>query len=169
MSSKEGVQAKNLKEINGNHRNASGIEPFRQKRSEDLYSSGHATGIRHTCSSSMCSKLRCFALSFQNLPEKPPSWGKEMMMGTPPKSEKAGTELRRNSCRTGSFRKSSVTTLLKRYPSHTELSTELELTLGANDMIRVRERSPAPIEFLSVGSGLEWFALKWWWFDLIIT
>lgn len=52
---------------------------------------------------------------------------KEMMMGTSPKSEKAGTELRRNSCRTGSFRKSSVTTLLKRYPSHTELSTELEL------------------------------------------
>ena len=80
-----------------------------------------------------------------------------MMMGTSPKSEKAGTELRRNSFRTGSFnRKSSVTTLLKRYPSDTELSNELELTLGhANDSREIAQ-TDSPLN----GDGL----IGYYWF-----
>lgn len=59
-----------------------------------------------------------------------PNPGKEMMMDQSPKSEKAGTEMRRNSLRAGSFRRSSVNTLLKRYPSDVNLENELELKLS---------------------------------------
>jgi len=53
---------------------------------------------------------------------------KEMMMDISPNSEKAGEQSRRNSFRRGSFsQKSSVNKLLNRYPSDTDLTSELEL------------------------------------------
>lgn len=52
-------------------------------------------------------------------------------MDISPNSEKAGEQSRRNSFRRGSFsQKSSVNKLLNRYPSDTDLTSELELILS---------------------------------------